>query len=75
MRTVSRRALGVIVLALFIAANVAADGEEYLPYLFAAFGVTWAAFFAYAFFIARKQADLRRDIDEMRKQRLDEEGY
>lgn len=42
-----------------------AEGEEFLPYLFAAFAVTWLVFFAYAFFIARKQSDLKREIDTL----------
>ena len=43
-----------------------AEGEEFLPFLFAAFAVTWVAFFAYAFFIARKQADLKQEIEILR---------
>ena len=42
------------------------QGENYLPFLFAAFAVTWVAFFVYAFFISRKQADLKREIDVLR---------
>ena len=43
------------------------EGENYLPFLFAVFAVTWAAFFAYAFFMSRKQADLKREIDSLRQ--------
>ena len=41
------------------------EGEDYLPFLFAVFAVTWAAFFAYAFFISRKQVGLKREIDSL----------
>lgn len=43
-----------------------AEGEDFLPFLFAAFAVTWVAFFAYAFFITRKQADLKQEIETLR---------
>jgi CcmD family protein len=43
------------------------EGEEFLPFLFAVFAVTWAAFFIYAFFMTRKQADLKREIDALRQ--------
>ena len=36
-----------------------------LPFLFAAFAVTWVAFFAYAFFVSRRQQELRREIAEL----------
>ena len=37
-----------------------------LPFLFAAFAVTWIAFFAYAFFVGRRQQELRKEIAELR---------
>ena len=37
-----------------------------LPFLFAAFVVTWIAFFAYAFFVSRRQQELRKEIAELR---------
>jgi len=37
-----------------------------LPFLFAAFAVTWIAFFAYAFFVSRRQQELRKEIAELR---------
>lgn len=43
------------------------EGEEFLPFLFAVFAVTWVAFFVYAFFMTRKQADLTREIDALRQ--------
>jgi len=36
-----------------------------LPFLFAAFAVTWIAFFAYAFFVSRRQQELRKEIAEL----------
>ena len=42
-------------------------GESFLPYLAAAFAVTWAGFFAYAFFVSSKQAELQREIQALRR--------
>ena len=44
-----------------------------LPFLFAAFAVTWIAFFAYAFFVSRRQQELRKEIAELRGT-LDQQG-
>ena len=41
------------------------DGASYLPYLFTVFAVVWVAFFVYLYFISRKQADLKREIDAL----------
>ena len=41
------------------------EGEAYLPFLFAVFGVLWLSFFGYAYFISRKQTDLKREIDAL----------
>ena len=38
-----------------------------LPYLFAAFAVSWAAFFVYAFFVTRRQQELQSEIEGLRK--------
>ena len=38
-----------------------------LPFLFAAFAVSWAAFFIYAFFVTRRQQELQRELREMRR--------
>ncbi|PKB65079.1 MAG: hypothetical protein BZY80_01070 [SAR202 cluster bacterium Io17-Chloro-G2] len=43
-----------------------------LPFLFAALAVSWAVFFVYAFWVSRRQQDLRREIDEL-KQTLDDD--
>ena len=38
-----------------------------LPYLFAAFAVTWLVFFGYMFFIGRRQQEIRNEIDRLRR--------
>ena len=40
--------------------------SDNLPYLFAAFAVIWAIFFAYAFFVARRQHELKNEINRLR---------
>ena len=40
--------------------------ETNLGYLFAVFAVTWAAFFAYIFWISRKQRELQRELARVR---------
>ena len=41
------------------------EAEAYLPYLFTVFAVVWVAFFVYLYFVSRKQADLKREIDAL----------
>ena len=41
--------------------------SDNLPYLFAAYAVTWAAFFVYAFFMSRHQRELEREIQELKE--------
>ena len=38
-----------------------------LPYLVAAFAVSWAVFFIYAFFVTRRQRELQAEIRELRQ--------
>ncbi|MEK7806707.1 MAG: CcmD family protein [Chloroflexota bacterium] len=38
-----------------------------LPYLLAAFAVTWAVFFLYVFFMTRRQQEMRNEIRELRR--------
>ncbi len=38
-----------------------------LGYLFAAFAVVWAVLFAYVLGLSRKQRQLRREIDSLKK--------
>ena len=66
--------LTLVLLALLVGALVLgavpqqdSDPEGYLPYLFAAFALTWVAFFAYLFFIGRKERSLRREMEALRQ--------
>lgn len=43
-------------------------GESNLGFLFAAFAVAWAVFFGYVFYMSRRERELRRDLDELRRQ-------
>jgi CcmD family protein len=36
-----------------------------LPFLFAAFAVTWIVFFVYAFFVSRRRQEMQREIRTM----------
>ena len=38
-----------------------------LPWLFAAFAVTWAVFFLYVFFVTRRQQEMQSQIRELRR--------
>lgn len=38
-----------------------------LPYLFAAFAVSWLVFFGYAFFMSRRQRELRNEIARLQR--------
>ena len=43
--------------------------SDNLPYLFAAYAVTWVGFFVYMFFMSRRQREMERAIEELRQQR------
>ena len=43
------------------------DGDSELPWLFAVFIVTWAAFFAYVFIMSRRQREMRQEVDALKK--------
>ena len=47
--------------------------EANLPFLFAVYILTWAGFFGYAFYMSRRQRDMRRDIDALRQALRDRE--
>ena len=69
-------AVAVCLLALALTAPVAlaapaaqdAPGESNLGYLLAGTLLTWAGFFVYAVFLWRKNRDLRREVDDLRRQ-------
>ena len=42
-------------------------GDSELPWLFAVFFVTWAAFFGYVLVMSRRQREMRREIDALRR--------
>lgn len=66
--------LSVLALALLPQAAQAAPleqgapGESNLGFLFAGFALVWVAFFAYAFYMSRRERELRREIDALREQ-------
>ena len=39
-----------------------------LPFLFAAFAVTWLIFFAYAFFVSNRRQEMQREIAELHRE-------
>ena len=54
------------------------EGESELPWLFAVFFVTWAAFFVYIFIMSRRQREMQREIDALKRalaEREDEARY
>ncbi len=51
-------------------------GESELPWLFAVYVITWAAFFAYVFIMSRRQHEMQREIDTLKRAldaRIDEQ--
>ena len=44
-----------------------ARGESELPWLFAVYIITWAAFFGYTFVMSQRQREMRREIDILRR--------
>ena len=46
--------------------------SDNLPYLFAAYAVTWVGFFVYMFFMSRRQREMEREIEELRQEELEE---
>ena len=50
------------------------DPEANLPYLFAVFIITWAAFFGYLFVMSRRQNELRQEIDALKERLADTEA-
>ena len=66
-------AFSLVVLALTAPAALAAPaaqdapGESNLGYLLAGTLLTWAGFFAYAIYLTRKNRDLRREVEDLRR--------
>ena len=66
--------LSAVILALTAPAIAAADtlaqqqrGDAELPWLFAVYTITWAAFFAYVFIMSRRQREMQREIDALKR--------
>ena len=53
--------------ALAAVAPQDAPGESNLGFLLAGTALAWAGFFAYTFYLGRKNRELRRDIEELRR--------
>ncbi len=72
-RFITAVAATLIVLALTAPAALAAPladdapGESNLGYLLAGTLLTWAGFFAYAIYLARKNRELRREVEDLRR--------
>ena len=43
------------------------DPEANLPFLFAVYIITWAAFFGYVFYLSRRQRDMRGEIEALKR--------
>ena len=43
------------------------DPSSNLRFLFGVYTVTWLAFFAYAFYMTRRQQELRREVRDLRR--------
>ena len=44
------------------------DGpQDNLRFLFAVFFITWLAFFAYIFFLSKRLAEMKREVEELRR--------
>lgn len=49
------------------AAQQQARGEAELPWLFAVYIITWAAFFGYVFVMSRRQREMRAEIEALKR--------
>ncbi len=45
-----------------------------IPYLFAAFAITWAVFFVYVFFTSRRQDELEQEMESLREEMRGRDG-
>lgn len=54
--------------ALAAASGQVASPPTNLPFLFAAYTLTWLLFFGYTYWSSRKQFELERQVHELRKQ-------
>ena len=49
------------------AASQGSDPEANLPYLFAAYSITWIGFFVYAYYLSQRNRSLRREVEALRE--------
>lgn len=45
-----------------------------MPYLFAAFAITWAVFFVYVFVTSRRQDEIEREVETLRDEMKRSDG-
>ena len=43
------------------------ESDSELPWLFAVFAITWAAFFGYVFVMSRRQQEMQREIEALKR--------
>ena len=55
-------------------AQQSGDPEANLPFLFAVFIITWAAFFVYVFYMSRRQREMQSEIDALKRALKEREG-
>ncbi len=48
-------------------ASESSDPEANLPYLFAAYSVTWIGFFVYVYYLSQRNRNLRREVEALRE--------
>ena len=48
--------------------------EANLPYLFAAYTVTWVGFFVYVYYLSQRQRSLQREVEALREALADRDG-
>ena len=48
-------------------AQQGSDPEANLPFLFAVFIITWAAFFVYVFYVSRRQREMQGEIEALKR--------
>jgi CcmD family protein len=49
-------------------ANQEFKGENNLPYLFGGFVIVWLGFFGYVFYLHRRERELRRELEALRRE-------
>ena len=59
--------IGNTATAQTLQAEHASDPEANLPFLFAAYAITWIALSVYFYYLSQKQRDLQSDLDSLRQ--------